>query len=84
MENNHLTYTGGIYDAALENYLEEEHLKLLEKARIKGKHFAKQNRPDPKGDTLDSYVGDLVTGFEPAHLSIRKHQKNATFNATEE
>ena len=64
MENNHLNYTGGIYDTELENYLEAEHQKLLEKARIKGKHFAKQNRPEPRGDSLDSYVGDLVAGHE--------------------
>lgn len=83
MENNHLSYTGGIYDAILENYLEAEHQKLLEKARIKGKHFARQNRPELKGDSLESYTSDSVAGHNRliAHVNQKLQAESSKAEA---
>lgn len=72
MKNN-LSFSSGISDTELENSLEAEHRKNLEEARIKGKHFAKQNRPELKGDSLEYYVSELLAKY--GEMKARVHQK---------
>lgn len=64
MKTTPLTYQTGIISPALEVELEANQKKILEQAKEKGLHYAKQNRPEPKGDTLDVYVSDLTTQYE--------------------
>jgi len=72
MQNNHLALTGEICDEELENHLDTERQKLLRKAVMKGKHFAKQNRPELKGDSLDSYISDIIAGHEVLIVHVNK------------
>ncbi|MBI4946489.1 MAG: hypothetical protein HY840_08825 [Bacteroidetes bacterium] len=78
MKNNDLNSTGGIYDEQLEAMLETRHQELLKQARIKGMHFAKQNRPHLKGDSLEFYTGDIVAGHDGMMALVNQKLQHET------
>ena len=58
----------------LEAIIRKKDAELKDLARKNGKHFAQNNQPAPKGDTLPPYVGDIKAGYE--HLGAQLHHEH--------
>src|SRR5580700_2255104 len=62
----------------LENNIRKKDTALKELARKNAIHFAKSNRPQPKGDNLEPYIGDIKSGYEDLAAYIHQYLQPIT------
>lgn len=70
--------TPGYSDPELENNIRKKDTTLKELARKNAIHFAKSNRPLPKGDKLEPYIGDIKSGYEELASYIHQYLQPIT------
>ena len=68
----------GYSDLALENNINKKDAALKELARKNAIHFAKSNRPLPKGDSIEPYIGDIKSGYEELAAYIHQYLQPIT------
>jgi hypothetical protein len=71
----HVTYK---LDPEVDRKIESGHIRLMETARINGRHLAEKNLPDPRGGRVTSYTGEIKAGYERLIAEVLESTQPAT------